>query len=98
RKPIIANVDTVTAIVKASDCLHNFLEQNNGNNPYCPHDLVDFEDRYEGSMEALGSWHVATHGAASQPIRNAGNDNNTQRAANIRIEFTVYFNNKGAVK
>lgn len=92
RKPIIANVETVTNIVKATVCLHNFLRRGNEVDENCPPNV----DTDEGGVISR-SLPGAMDGSALQKIVHIGSNNHTQQAANIRTRFMNYFINEGAV-
>ena len=57
RRPIIANVETVTSVVKATIALHNFLlisQSQEGPYTYCPTNFADEEGTREEHLLGIG--------------------------------------------
>lgn len=81
RKPIIASLETVESIVKATVCLHNFLLSTTHYT-----DIIS-SNMYE-SIENEG---------AIRNVNCMGSNTHSRSAANIRHEFCRYFTNEGSV-
>ena len=91
RRPMITNVDKVVKVTKACVALHNFLmKTNNANsNGYCPANYVDTDGP---SGERPGDWRREENSSfALQPLNNAGSNNYSRNAKQIREDFTNYF-------
>lgn len=87
RRPIIANVETVTSVTKAVVALHNFLMFGRTfDNAYCPTGYEDGEWRTED---------IETEGLV--PLSNAGSHNYSKDAKQIRDDFRDYFIGAGTV-
>ena len=98
RKPIIADLDTIKKIVKASVCLHNWLI-NEKNILQPEHNYIGpgLVDNIPNNGEMVdGSWRrVISTGFTD--ITRAGANNYNKRVAQIREYYVHYFNNEGAV-
>ena len=95
RRAIIANVDNVKFITKATVALHNFLMKH-VTNLYCPTDFVDQED-IRGRVP--GNWRDDVNDFQGMlPIGNQGSNNFARTAKEVRNAFKDYFNStEGAV-
>ena len=88
RRPIIANVETVTSITKAVVALHNFLMFGRTlDSAYCPTGYEDGEWRQEEDIQTEGL----------QPLSSAGSHNYSRDAKQVRDDFRDYFIGAGAV-
>lgn len=97
RLPIDASEEHIKLIIIAAVCLHNFLRQEEEDNPkneryYCPPNLVD---RIENGVQIEGEWRRDIRMDAFQPLP-------SRRAENLfalRIQecLTNYFLNEGGV-
>ena len=96
RRPIIANVDAVKNVVKATIALHNFLlitQHSHDVYNYCPRNFPD----QNGSRGRFipGQWRqeVGTIAGLSRLQRHARGSNNSSRSAQqVRDEYKNYFN------
>lgn len=102
RKSTIAKVDTVEKIekmVKATAVLHNWLRKQDitRRGTFITPEMVDRETN-DGSI-IPGTWRnmVETNNSVLQNIAACSNHTYSREAANIRIKFTEYFNEEGAV-
>lgn len=88
RQPIIARVESVHAIVKATCVLHNFLRRRDGvsnDRPYIGNDDVD---RDEGDT---GAWRAQEEGSCLTNIGRLGANNPARGAVALRNRFADYF-------
>lgn len=90
-RPIIAKLETITKIVQALICLHNFLRKGDDkkieSRRYCPSNYVDRET--EDGLIIHGEWRNE-HVELPQAGRMGGNAY-AHRASAIRTTFTKYF-------
>ena len=98
RKPIKATVATVEDIIKATICLHNYLQLTD--NASCtPRGFVDCES---SDVEVvLGDWRsdaVQAEDGARNTLRQVGSNRYSCEAALARNNFKDYLNNMGAVE
>ena len=94
RRPIIADVENVKFITKATLSLHNFLmkRQYQDNYRYCPRDFVDREN---SSVRQAGQWRSDindVHGLV--PIQFQGSHNYSRSAKITRDDFKDFFNSE----
>ena len=99
RRPIIANVETVTFVTKAAIALHNFLmiSQCAGDTyTYCP---VGFTDNESSRGRSAGQWRAeANETQGLCPLISRGSNNFSRSAKEVRDAFKDYFNSQaGAV-
>ena len=88
RRPIIAKVETIESITKATVVLHNYLMKNRFEeyNSYCPNGFVD-------SNQICGEWRRETQtDSGFLPLSRLGTNNYTRDAKKIRDTFSEYFN------
>lgn len=96
RKPILTSPERATHIVKATLCLHNYLQGKNIGLPpskqkYCSPLDIDYEDNY-GNIRR-GNWRDATALDRNLlPIAFQGSHNYKRQAAQVRSAMTQYFN------
>lgn len=87
RRPIIANPDKAIAIVKATCCLHNYLQKKTS---YASPD-VDSEDR-AGNLIS-GRWRSEMHDPSNLcPVGRVGSNMRSNEASAVRNTFKEYFN------
>lgn len=97
-KPIVASRDTVISIVKATICLHNFLQGSSERELYCPPSLADLVRR--GELIREGDWRreIAKKHIAIRRIKGRfGSNNYTRYAMELREKLSRYFLGTGAV-
>ena len=90
---MIADVDKVVKVTKACVALHNFLiKSNNANSKgYCPPANYVDTDGPSGERPG-GDWRREENSSfALQPLNNAGSNNYSRNAKQIREDFTNYF-------
>ena len=93
RQPIIGDVETVDAVVKAATVLHNFLRRRDGTSteslPYIGPDDVDAE--HDGRLRR-GAWRAQAETAGALQGHGRLGSNNTARAAmGLRDHFADFF-------
>lgn len=100
RRPINAQEKTVRQIIKATLCLHNWLQklsnESRGSSArqYCPPGLTDFVDEHGELHE--GRWRSQDMDGLRQ-LGKLGSNNYSREAKNIRDRFGEFFMNSGAV-
>lgn len=99
RKCIIASVESVTSIVKATVCLHNFIMNEELTiatdlKHYCPSSLIDREDPDGNIID--GDWRKDPMPNLPS-VRRAGSNMYSKNANEIRNELASYFLFDGAV-
>ena len=92
RRPIIANVETVTRATKAIVTLHNYLMRNrrfeSTANPYCPPGYVDTE-----TANGFRLWKQEVTGDQGlQLINQLGSHNYSRNAKEARNSFRDFYN------
>ncbi|XP_064635780.1 uncharacterized protein LOC135492963 [Lineus longissimus] len=94
RKPIISKPEHVVGIVKATLCLHNFLQETDrAKQPaaqYCPPGFVDQQDEQHNITEGVWRKEVG-EGSALYPIGRVGANNYDINAAEVRNNLKDYF-------
>lgn len=90
-RPIIAKVENIDNIIKASVCLHNFLIKYNKTH-YVNSTLADI-DRDNTLLPE--NWGAST--SLLTNIRHVGTNSYPKSASTIRDEFKKYFNEEGAI-
>ena len=91
RRPMIANIDKVVKVMKACFALYNFLMKTNNvnSNGDC---LANYIDTDRPSGERPGDYRRKENSSfALQPLNNAGSNNYSRNAKQIRENFTNYF-------
>ena len=101
RRPIIAEVETVSLITKAVIALHNYLMKSQdifGEYRYCPFGFVDQENISESAIERAGDWRYKTQGFSGLVnTKGLGSNNYSRSAKAIREDFMNYFIEEGSV-
>lgn len=95
RKAIIASLDTIESITKATVVLHNLImsDQYSSAN-YCPPDYVDKED---GNGDIIpGQWRSDPENL-NRNTKRMGSNMYKKNAETIRENLTLYFCSEGAV-
>ncbi|KAG5890508.1 hypothetical protein JTB14_016386 [Gonioctena quinquepunctata] len=101
RKPIIASLPTIEAIVKATVCLHKWVmifqyKTTDDNKRYCPQAAVDREDGNETVIN--GERRNETENRSNLiPIHKASSNMDGKKAKIMRERLTSYFMFEGAV-
>lgn len=101
RKPIIASLPTIEAIVKATVCLHNWVmifesKTSDDNKRYCPLAAVDREDGNGAVIN--GEWRNEAENRSNLiPIHRASSNMYGKEAKIMRERLTSYFMFEGAV-
>ncbi|XP_043197200.1 protein ALP1-like [Amphibalanus amphitrite] len=91
RQPIVAKIETVDAIVKATCVLHNFLRRRDGvsnDRRYISQGDVDADD---GGRVMQGAWRRELAGGGLADIGRMGANNPARGAADLRERFARYF-------
>lgn len=101
RKPIIASLPTVEAIVKATVCLHNFVmifesKTTDNNRRYCSSSAVDRED---GNGDVInGEWRNEVENKNNLiPLHRISSNMYGKEAKIMRERLTSYFMFEGAI-
>ena len=99
RRPIIAEVENVKLVTKATVALHNFLmtsQSNTDNFSYCP---VNYVDQENTRGRVPGQWRNEVADIQGlTPAGSQGTHNFTRNAKVVRDTFKEYFNfQEGAV-
>ena len=91
RRPILAGVDTVEKIIKATVCLHNYLRQTDTAN-YTPAGFVDSENG-DGTI-IPGNWRstVQNEGSGLISLNHRRSNRSKIDATRIRDDFKSCFN------
>ena len=96
RRPIIANVDLVKNVVKATIALHNFLlicQREQDAYIYCPHNFVDQNNRRGRVIPGHWRQDIGATAGLSRLDRNArGSNNSSKSAQKVRDDYKEYFN------
>lgn len=101
RKPIIASLPTVEAIVKSTVCLHNWVmifesKTTDDKKRYCPLAAVDREDG--GGAIIHGEWHNDIQNMSNLvPINRASSNMYGKEAKTMRETLTSHFLFEGAI-
>ena len=91
RRPIIANVNKVTAITKSIVALHNFLmkKRSKNNYNYCP---TSYTDTDGSSGFRPGDWRKENSNCAGlESLPQIGSNNYSKDAKQVRDSFKEYF-------
>lgn len=98
RRPINAQEKTVNLIVKATLCLHNWLQkksnESRGKNQYCPPGLTDYVGE-DGEIHE-GRWRTEDMDGLRR-LGQLGSNNHSGVAKDVRDRFGEFFMNSGAV-
>lgn len=100
RKPIIAKVETIENMVKATITLHNWLRKkdiSNREQSFITAGMIDEEANDASIIE--GNWRkiVQLDNSALQPMASCSTHTYTKTSAEIRQQFMNYFNEEGAI-
>lgn len=100
RRSIIGKITTVENIVKATTCLHNWLQNKNNMERtearrYCPSNYVDRENLNTGEITE-GEWRRDGSNIL-RSIGQTGTNTYSQNASQVRERFKNYFFTEGAV-
>ena len=101
RRPIIANVDLVKNVVKATIALHNFLlisQREQDAYTYCPHNFVDQNGRRGRVIPGQWRQDIGATAGLSRLDRNArGSNNSSKSVQKVQDDYKEYFNSPEGV-